>query len=207
MRTPANRPPGRPKQSEQLSIPDTILNIAAHLFMDNGYDAVSLDTIAEAAQITKASIYYYFPTKADVFVASVERLLSTVCQESQKLLDRPGLLRDRLLILTEVRLSITETRFDFERVISEAAPQLAPVQVSRVRQAMQNLADLLTDAFRRATEGGELVAKDPVFAAHAYMAVLNTAFAHAPTGERLFTDPHATAEAIVDLMMSGLEPR
>lgn len=207
LRTSSNRPPGRPKQSERLAIPDTILRIASRLFMDYGYDAVSLEAIAEAAKITKASIYYYFPTKSDVFVAAVERLLSTICRQTQTILDGPRPLKDRLLELTETRLRIAETRFDFERVVSEAAPQLSPEQLLRIRQAMQNLADVLIQAFRQAEERGDLAVQNPVFTAHAYMAILNAAFARTPAGERLFADPHATAQEIVTLIMSGLEPR
>lgn len=40
-----------------------LLLIARRLFAQHGYDSTSLRDIAEAAQITKAAVYYYFPNK------------------------------------------------------------------------------------------------------------------------------------------------
>lgn len=206
MRSPSTRPPGRPKQSENLSIPDTILRVASHLFMDCGYDPVSLDMIAEAAEITKASIYYYFPTKADVFTAAVESLLKIIHRQSKRILTGKGALSERLLRLTEVRLSVAETRYDFDRVISEAQPQLNDDQLHRVRRAMHNLADLLSLTFDRAIQDGELNPCDTTFAAHAYMATLNVAYVRSVSGERLFLDRKVAAESIVSLLLSGIAP-
>lgn len=203
MRSPANRPPGRPKQSENLSIPDTILRVAAHLFMDNGYDAVSLDLIAESADITKASIYYYFPTKADVFTAAVESLLGIIHRESKKILQGSGTLRQRLLKLTQARLQVAETRFDFDRVIDEAQNQLSEEQLRRVRRFMHNLVELLADAFSHVDASNGSAPRDPMFAAHAYMALLNTAYARDAEGRLVFADRSLVASWVVDLVLAG----
>ena len=44
-----------------------ILGIAAQLFMQLGYRAVSINDIVKAAEITKPTLYYYFPDKAELF--------------------------------------------------------------------------------------------------------------------------------------------
>lgn len=44
-----------------------LLAIARTLFARNGYDRTSLRDIAEAANITKAALYYYFPNKDAMF--------------------------------------------------------------------------------------------------------------------------------------------
>jgi AcrR family transcriptional regulator len=41
-----------------------ILSVAAHLFMQLGYRAVSISDIVKAAEITKPTLYYYFPDTA-----------------------------------------------------------------------------------------------------------------------------------------------
>ena len=56
LRNTSTRPPGRPKQSELRSTADVILETGAHLFMESGYEAVSVDALAEAVGVTKASI-------------------------------------------------------------------------------------------------------------------------------------------------------
>jgi len=49
-----------------------ILDIATQLFTRFGFAKTSLDEIATAAQIAKGTVYYYFPSKEDLFIASVE---------------------------------------------------------------------------------------------------------------------------------------
>jgi AcrR family transcriptional regulator len=51
-----------------------ILATAAALFGERGYDAVSLDDVAERLDVTKGSLYYYFPGKDELAVAAIETL-------------------------------------------------------------------------------------------------------------------------------------
>ena len=45
---------------------EKILNTAGYLFGQKGYIATSVDDIAKAGKMNKASIYYYFKNKADI---------------------------------------------------------------------------------------------------------------------------------------------
>ncbi|KAA9154692.1 TetR/AcrR family transcriptional regulator [Amycolatopsis acidicola] len=51
-----------------------ILTVAAELFGERGYDAVSLDDVAERLDVTKGSLYYYFPSKDELCTAAIETL-------------------------------------------------------------------------------------------------------------------------------------
>lgn len=59
-----------------------LLSIARRLFAEKGFDATSLRDIAEAAQITKAALYYYFPNKDALYervvIESMDSLLAEV---------------------------------------------------------------------------------------------------------------------------------
>ena len=52
---------------------EKILDSAQYLIQTRGYSAISYAHIAEKLGIRKASIHYYFPSKADLGVAVVER--------------------------------------------------------------------------------------------------------------------------------------
>jgi AcrR family transcriptional regulator len=62
-----------------------ILDAATELFTRFGFDKTSLDEIAHAAHIAKATIYYYFPSKESIFIAAIrakaEELFSTLDAE------------------------------------------------------------------------------------------------------------------------------
>ncbi len=204
MRNRSTRPPGRPRQSEQRSTPDMILRTAAHLFMESGYDAVSVDAMAEAVGITKASIYYYFPTKSDVFTAAMEALMVTIHRESKRILDGPGPFGDRLRALAAGRLAVAETRFDYDRVLAEADPQLTPGQRERLQEAMHRVSGLIVDAFRVESQKGTIRPTNADFAAHAFLALLNVGYARKPDGSRIFANAQDAADAVVSLVLSGL---
>jgi AcrR family transcriptional regulator len=76
----------------------TILDTARRLFAERGYDATSLQEIADAMGVRKANVYYYFKTKdailvtlLEVLTAPVGRLLDEV-EAEQDLVRRRGLL-------------------------------------------------------------------------------------------------------------------
>jgi AcrR family transcriptional regulator len=54
----------------------TILNKALELFMEKGYDGASMQDIAEAAGIRKASLYAHFKGKESIFLAVFEDILA-----------------------------------------------------------------------------------------------------------------------------------
>lgn len=51
-----------------------ILAAAAELFGERGYDAVSLEDVAERLDVTKGSLYYYFSSKDELGTAAIETL-------------------------------------------------------------------------------------------------------------------------------------
>jgi AcrR family transcriptional regulator len=55
--------------TSQTSIRDQILAAATPLFVQRGYDGISMREIAEACKLSKAGIYYHFIDKEDLFLA------------------------------------------------------------------------------------------------------------------------------------------
>ncbi|WP_219419030.1 TetR/AcrR family transcriptional regulator [Pseudonocardia nigra] len=51
-----------------------ILTTAAELFGERGYDAVSLEDVADRLDVTKGSLYYYFASKDELVTAAIETL-------------------------------------------------------------------------------------------------------------------------------------
>lgn len=54
---------------------ETIRDVALELFSTNGYEKTSLREIAERVGVTKASLYYHFPSKQALLAAIVEPLI------------------------------------------------------------------------------------------------------------------------------------
>lgn len=52
---------------------DKILAVALRLFADRGYAGTSVQDIVSGAEVTKPALYYYFPSKADLYQALLDR--------------------------------------------------------------------------------------------------------------------------------------
>jgi AcrR family transcriptional regulator len=77
----------RAAQAEQTR--RAVLDTARELFLEHGYDATSLQLIADTMGVTKANVYYYFRTK----VAILEALLENSVTALTALLDEAATIR------------------------------------------------------------------------------------------------------------------
>ena len=54
---------------------EEVLTVASECFLANGYDGTSINVMAREAGISKESIYRYFGSKEELFLAVIEREL------------------------------------------------------------------------------------------------------------------------------------
>jgi TetR/AcrR family transcriptional regulator, mexJK operon transcriptional repressor len=66
---------GRPTQAESERRHVVLLQVAAELFFAKGFDATSIDAIAQGAGVAKRFIYARYADKAELFVAAVAHML------------------------------------------------------------------------------------------------------------------------------------
>lgn len=67
-----------------------ILQTAARLFRERGYDAVHIDAIAAEAGLSAGTVYNYFTTKGDVLLAIVTMEVEEVLTQGEAVLSHPG---------------------------------------------------------------------------------------------------------------------
>ena len=74
-----------------------IIDAAATVFSKYGIDGANMSSIADAAGVSKATIYHYFSSKEDVVVALVKRVFSLDRSAVDQLQNGSGAVRERLL--------------------------------------------------------------------------------------------------------------
>jgi AcrR family transcriptional regulator len=68
-----------------------LLNVAAELFAERGYEAVSMRDIAKVVGVTQANLYYHFRDKADLIEATLTSVFDARAAELEVwLAGRPG---------------------------------------------------------------------------------------------------------------------
>ena len=80
-----------------------ILSAATKLFLSDGYGETSIDAIVEKSGGSKATLYSYYPTKADLFRAVVDSIVTT--QEGPELGSLENV-RETLVTFSEHRLRV-----------------------------------------------------------------------------------------------------
>jgi AcrR family transcriptional regulator len=63
-----------------------LLDAAAHLFAERGYQAASVDLVAEAAGYTKGAVYSNFDSKEELFLELLDRRIETSIAAMENLL-------------------------------------------------------------------------------------------------------------------------
>ena len=71
----AERPRGRPFDTDQKDLKKQILDTAETLFADNGYAATSIRRIAEGSGVNPALVHYYFSNKKSLLQSVLDRAL------------------------------------------------------------------------------------------------------------------------------------
>ena len=66
---------------------ETVTRAARQLFLDQGFSATSMDAVAKAAGVSKATLYAYFPSKEALFAS----LIMAECEGMQRHLPQPDL--------------------------------------------------------------------------------------------------------------------
>lgn len=198
-----SRKPGRPKSSENVGTMQQILHTAARLFMELGFEKVSLDMVAQACSVTKASVYYYFNNKSGLFTESLLFVLQLAYQQTERLIRQELPLRDRLIAVAEGHMR--NNHVDFETMMREASAGLSEEQINKVREGERALHDLLASVFEEAMTAGSIVQCDSLLLSHTFTAALTVRNRELVMQQRPST--REAAAELVDLFWFGILPR
>jgi len=81
-----------------------ILKAARQRFAHYGYSKVTVDEIAADVEMGKASLYYYFPTKENLFQVVIFQEQDEFANEIEKMLKNETCAEDKLLQYVDLRL-------------------------------------------------------------------------------------------------------
>jgi len=171
MNNDLQRSPGRPKQAENdLPIQDIILRTAAKLFMEHGYEPVSLQQIAKDCNVSKPSIYYHFTSKPELFKIAVTTMFKNVHQATSRLLREAGHLEEGLLNVAEVRLA--NPHAEIETILRDAERHLSEIQIKEIRAAENKIYEELADYFEAEMDKNILRRKNPMLLAQIFSTMM-----------------------------------
>jgi TetR/AcrR family transcriptional regulator, mexJK operon transcriptional repressor len=134
---------------------DQVLDGARDVFMRDGFEGASVDDIARAAGVSKATLYSYFPDKRLLFMEVASSECNRQAQESLMLIDRTAPVRDVLTMAARQMIGIFTSEFSqkiFRVCVSEVDrfPELGrKFYESGPMTGRRHLVDYLTEAAAR----------------------------------------------------------
>ena len=78
--------------------------VATRLFLTQNYQVVSMEEVAKVCGVTKATVYYYYSAKADLFTATMIEMMVRMRENMSQILSTNKTLEERLLDFAKVYL-------------------------------------------------------------------------------------------------------
>jgi AcrR family transcriptional regulator len=183
-----------------------ILESAAKLIFQSGYEATSMQEIAEACGLTKAGLYHHIKTKEalllaimhygmDLFDDMVIAKVSDIVDPVARL--RECMARNIALVTQDSSKEVTIILHEHQTLTGAARQEINTRKKRYVR--------FLEAAFREAIERGQIRGVDPTLAAFSFLGVVLWTYKWYRADGKLGT--RQLSDGMIDLFFEGLMPR
>src|ERR1700712_4355691 len=160
---PRPKASGRPKAEEEQLRLSQLLDVAAEVFFDMGYEAASTAEIAARAHSSKRALYVCFPSKEELFLAVIDYRTSKIADRVSILFQSDEPIRPLLLQVARelLRVLLSEEHLSLMRLVYAQAHQFPKAaQYLTERGPDRGIANLAKHLKKR-TNDGTLVIPDP----------------------------------------------
>ncbi|MGH9245428.1 MAG: TetR/AcrR family transcriptional regulator [Acidimicrobiales bacterium] len=180
-----------------------VISAAARLFQEKGYEATSIQDIADELGILKGSLYYYIDTKEDLLFAIIQEVHETALEslEASRAAEGNALAKIRAFVFNQVRhiASHVERAGVFFQDFRSLSAERKKVIIDERDIYEQFLRSLLERGQRDGVICADL---DPKFASLAILGTFNWMYQwYRPTGDRT---PDEIAAIFADFLLPTL---
>jgi AcrR family transcriptional regulator len=187
---------------------EAILDATDRLMQRYGFRKMTMDDIAREAGISKRTIYTYFPSKEEVGLSSIARVVSFAQSQMQEAAARDGAFAERLREMLTVRVmarvaSVREYRDSLDGLFEI----VRPAYMERRQASFEKEAAMVASLVREGVDAGEFVSRDPEADATAMLRATNAFLPYSLSVAEL-GDTKKIGEglaALVDLLIRGLQ--
>lgn len=181
---------------------DEILEAAAQIFSEKGYHAASMQDIALAVDLQKASLYHHFSSKQEILLAILDRALDMLIANMQEVLKLPCSpdvkLRQAMLVYMQTVLDYRNLAVVLLLEYRSLEPDLKSRHMPRRDRFERMWRDLIQDGL----DIGVFCCQDPALSARGLLGVMNwTITWYRPEGA---LTPETIAEQFSNLFLLGL---
>jgi TetR/AcrR family transcriptional repressor of mexJK operon len=211
--TTAIRPgAGRPTREQAERRHEELLDRALELFLEKGFELVTVDAIAASVGMTKRTMYARYADKSALFKAAVQRAIDrwTVPPETLRAAEIDDL-EATLRAVARIRMSnaISPAGLRLQRIVNAESYRFPEIFTLAYEQGMRPTLEFLADLLRRHSKAGTVKITKPDIAAASFLSMV----VGGPTRAIVWggsVDERALEERIrfcVRLFLDGARPR
>ncbi|HEY0970113.1 MAG TPA: TetR/AcrR family transcriptional regulator [Gemmatimonadales bacterium] len=195
--------------------PQELLDAALEVFSTNGYRATRLEQVAEAAGVTKGSIYYYFSTKEELLTQALESRIGTIFSGIEAESHRPAATAvDRLRTVLRAawtRWRMPETARMHRLIMGELRTELPDLFDAAMRAGPMHVWRLVGEVLRDGQRNGEFGTHFDAGSAARFLVsgLMHQALLQTDLHERGLdaTPPERISDAGLDVLLHGILPQ
>jgi TetR/AcrR family transcriptional regulator, cholesterol catabolism regulator len=133
---------------------ERLLAAAAEVFKDKGLEATSINDIAERMGSDRASVYYYFAGKQEIFLALVRQAVEEIVVASEAIAASGGPAAGRLERLVQSQLEAYERHYPFIHLYIQEDMNRVPGDGTAAGEELKQLGQRYEAAIERITRDG-----------------------------------------------------
>jgi TetR/AcrR family transcriptional repressor of mexJK operon len=151
-----------------------ILSGASRMFLAHGYRNVSMEKIAQAAPVSKATLYKHFDSKNELLAAVISGLCGSLLQTMTEVTIESDDVKSKLtqIARSAVELIFAEDALAIYRLVVAESPEFPGLGQLFYQSGPQAALTQLEGYFRRLNAEGRFTIADPAFAADAFFSML-----------------------------------
>lgn len=153
---------------------ETILRLAKRRFMTEGYAGARMEPIAREAGVSTATLYGYFPGKAELFTAVIDDASEDFSRQMAHVRITSGQARDQLTVFATAYADFMSDPFvrSVFRLVMAERPRFQPVAMRFFERGRSDFGGVLIQALKALCDKGELKIDKPSWAAGQLMGMI-----------------------------------
>ncbi len=167
---------GRPSQEEARRRDERLVEIAARTFMEKGYDATTIDAVAEAASVGKATLYARYRDKGALFAAVCQRKIDLWLAPLSQAAAAPasGQAHEVLLSIARAMMAsaMAPEALGISRMLIAQAPRFPDLARMAHQQGWQRSIAVLSAVLSRFVRDGQVAIEDCELAADLFLSLV-----------------------------------
>lgn len=181
-----------------------IFNVAARLFLNQGYHETSMRQVAEAVGMGKSTLYDYFRNKEEILLYFVEQEMDTIHQDAVQIAAMNIPVEEKLRRILRSLWAYLEENKEMAVLIARESSRLGERATERIVSRHDNYRKILEGVIRQGTQEGVFRSANPTRASSILSGMMTMPF-YGWWWKRADEGVDDIVDELVDIFLSGIK--